>query len=230
MSKTNSPLWQDLPTDWQKLLAEAKASDWWQNLASFVEAEYAQHTIYPPRSELFQALRLTPVERVKVVILGQDPYPGAGQAHGLSFSVAAGVPLPRSLKNIYRELSTDLNLPVPTEGCLNSWAEQGVLLLNTVLTVRAGASYSHRKQGWERLTDLLLKKLAEREAPCAFLLWGNPARAKKAMIQAPQHLILESAHPSPLSAHQGFWSSRPFSTLNHWLETQGQTPIRWQIT
>ncbi len=230
MSVGNSPLWQDLPPDWQMLLAEAKACDWWQKLSSFVASEYAQQTIYPPRSELFQALRLTPVERVKVVILGQDPYPGAGQAHGLSFSVAAGVPLPRSLKNIYSELSADLKLPAPTEGCLNSWAEQGVLLLNTVLTVRAGASYSHRKQGWEKFTDLLLKKLAERETPCAFLLWGNPARAKKAIIQAPQHLILESAHPSPLSAHQGFWGSRPFSTLNHWLETQGQTPIRWQIT
>ncbi|MGE3725698.1 MAG: uracil-DNA glycosylase [Candidatus Sericytochromatia bacterium] len=222
-------LWQELPSDWQCLLAEAETSAWWQKLAAFVEAEYTQQTIYPARSDLFQALKLTPVSQVKVVILGQDPYPGAGQAHGLSFSVERGTALPRSLKNIYSELSADLNLPAPQSGCLNSWAEQGVLLLNTVLTVRAGASFSHRKQGWETFTDLLLKTLADREAPCAFLLWGNPARSKKALLNAPQHLILESAHPSPLSARHGFFGSKPFSTLNRWLEAQGQTPIRWQM-
>lgn len=222
-------LWHAVPQDWQTLLAGCERSAWWQKLAAFVLAEYAQQEIYPAQADLFQALKRTPVKQAKVVILGQDPYPGAGQAHGMSFSVLPGVPLPRSLKNIYNELSSDLGVPPPTQGCLNSWADQGVLLLNTVLTVRAGASFSHRKQGWEIFTDLLLKKLAEQEKPCAFLLWGNPARAKKALIHAPQHLILESAHPSPLSAHQGFFGSRPFSALNHWLEAQGQSPIAWSI-
>lgn len=222
-------LWQSIPVDWQNLLKEAESSAWWEPLSEFVEAEYRHQVVYPPRRELFQALALTPVQKVKVVILGQDPYPGPGQAHGLSFSVAPGVPLPRSLKNIYTELSADLGISAPHTGCLIPWAEQGVLLLNTVLTVRAGESLSHRKQGWEKFTDLLLQKLGEREAPCAFLLWGNPARAKKAMIQAPQHLILESAHPSPLSARQGFFGSRPFSKLNAWLESQGQAPIHWAI-
>jgi uracil-DNA glycosylase len=220
---------QSIPQDWQCLLPDLVEQSWWQVLEAFVEQEYRSETIYPPRSELFKALEYTPPSLVRVVILGQDPYPGAGQAHGLSFSVLENTPIPKSLQNIYKEMATDLGVSAPKQGCLRRWAEQGVLLLNTVLTVRAGQSNSHRKQGWEQFTDLLLYNLAERSQPCAFVLWGLPARKKKELLMRPQHLILESPHPSPLSAYQGFWGTRPFSRINDWLKAQNLSEIDWQI-
>lgn len=222
-------LWQEIPADWQQVLPAIPAETWWLRLEAFVDRAYQTQCIYPPRTDLFRALHTTPFTQVRVVILGQDPYPGEGQAHGLSFSVKPGVALPRSLQNIFKELESDLEIRPAHTGCLESWARQGVLLLNTVLTVQAGASHSHRNQGWEQFTDQILIALDQRPDPIAFVLWGKPARQKKKLLKAPQHLILESAHPSPLSAHQGFFGSRPFSKLNAWLHQQNKPPIDWQI-
>ncbi|PIQ23615.1 uracil-DNA glycosylase [bacterium (Candidatus Blackallbacteria) CG17_big_fil_post_rev_8_21_14_2_50_48_46] len=218
---------QELPSDWREKLNACFAEPWWQSLSSFVEKAYASQTVYPPRPNLFHALHATPYNRVRVVILGQDPYPGANQAHGLSFSVQKGIAIPRSLKNIYKELESDLGIPPAAQGHLEAWAQQGVLLLNTILTVQAGQSLSHRNQGWEKFTDQILTALDARPEPLAFVLWGNPSRAKKKLLQNPQHLILESAHPSPLSARHGFFGSRPFSNINQWLKTQHLAEIDW---
>ena len=194
-----------------------------------MRAEYAAGTCYPPAGEIFAAFDRCPFPDVKVVLLGQDPYHGEGQAHGLSFSVQAGVEPPPSLKNIFQELSSDLGCRTPKSGCLAPWAKQGVLLLNTVLTVRAHAAASHHGHGWETFTDKIIALLSARKKPLVFILWGAPARRKKAMIASPPHAVIESAHPSPLSAFRGFFGSRPFSRANAFLERTGQSPIDWQL-
>lgn len=226
-----------LPPGWQAALSAQLQQPYFQKLWSFVEAERQQHTVYPPPEQCFAALQQTPLEAVRVVILGQDPYHGPGQAHGLAFSVPPGVPLPPSLRNIFKELNSDLPLPdgaaaapVPASGCLTGWARQGVLLLNTVLTVRAGAAASHKNQGWERFTDAVLEAVARRPSPAVFVLWGGPAQKKAALLEGTQHPILCAAHPSPLSAWNGFLGSRPFSKVNAALASLGQPPIDWRQT
>ena len=192
-------------------------------------ALYETETVYPPREQLFTAFALTPPERVRVVILGQDPYHGPGQAMGLAFSVAPGVKLPPSLKNIFRELGADVGCPAPASGNLNAWAEQGVLLLNTVLTVRAGAAGSHGALGWQAFTDLVIGSMAALSQPIAFVLWGSQAQKKAELVLPAQgpRLILSAPHPSPLSAYRGFFGSRPFSQVNDFLTAHGEAPIRW---
>ena len=215
--------------DWQGYLAEEMQRPYYRELRQFLIQEYRTQRIYPDMYAIFNALHYTSLADTKVVILGQDPYHGPGQAHGLSFSVQPGIEPPPSLINIFKELQTDLGCTVPNNGCLKPWAEQGVLLLNTVLTVREHAANSHHGRGWEIFTDKIISLLNEREKPMAFILWGSPARSKKKMITNPRHFIVESAHPSPLSAFRGFFGSRPFSRVNAFLEKNGQTPINWQL-
>ena len=191
--------------------------------------EYRTAAVYPPADDIFNAFHLTPLPDVKVVILGQDPYHEPGQAHGLSFSVMPGVEIPPSLVNIYQELHDDLGCKIPNNGCLTKWARQGVLLLNTVLTVRAHRAFSHKDIGWQEFTDAAIRVLAGQDRPLVFILWGRPAQQKASMITNPRHLILKSPHPSPLSAYRGFFGSRPFSKTNAYLEANGLTPIDWQI-
>ena len=198
-------------------------------LRKFLVDEYKTRQIFPDMYDIFNALHYTSYHDTKVVILGQDPYHGDGQAHGLSFSVKPGVKAPPSLVNIFKELKEDLGCEIPNNGCLKPWTQQGVLLLNTVLTVRAHQANSHRNMGWEKFTDRIIEILNEREKPIAFVLWGAPARKKKKMITNPKHFIVESAHPSPLSAFNGFFGSRPFSKVNAFLEAVGEKPINWQI-
>lgn len=200
-----------------------------QRLRAFLVEEYRQHHVYPQKRNILQALEMTPYHAVKAVILGQDPYHGPGQAHGLSFSVQPGVPLPPSLQNIYKELQDDLGVPPAHHGCLVHWAGQGVLLLNTVLTVRGGEPNSHKGMGWERFTDSIVELLNARKQPAAFILWGKHAAVKGAKLDGRKHLVLRSPHPSPLSAHRGFFGSKPFSRINAWLAAQGQTPIEWRL-
>ena len=214
---------------WQTVLSAEFEKPYYQESREFLKKEYQTQTIYPDMYHLFSALELTPFEEVKVVILGQDPYHGPNQAHGLSFSVQPGVKVPPSLANIYKELQADLGYQPVNHGFLESWAKQGVLLLNTVLTVRAGQAYSHRGKGWEQLTDVIIEKLNEREKPVVFILWGRPAQEKIKMIDTTRHVIIKSPHPSPLSAHRGFFGSRPFSQANAALERLGETPIDWQL-
>ncbi|MBM7689559.1 uracil-DNA glycosylase [Enterococcus ureilyticus] len=214
---------------WQEVLEEEFTKEYYLNLRDFLKQEYNQQTIYPDMYHIYSALELTPYEEVKVVILGQDPYHGPNQAHGLSFSVQPGVRIPPSLMNIYKELQADLGYSPVSHGFLESWAKQGVLLLNTVLTVRNGQAYSHRGQGWENLTDAIIKKLNERDKPIVFILWGKPAQEKIKMIDTNKHIIIKSPHPSPLAAHRGFFGSRPFSKANQALEQLGETPINWQL-
>ena len=215
--------------DWQGLLAPEMEKTYYRQLRQFLIGEYRTRRIYPDMYSIFNALHYTSYEDTKVVILGQDPYHGPGQAHGLSFSVQPGVPAPPSLLNIFKELQDDLGCTVPNNGCLKPWAEQGVLLLNAVLTVREHAAASHQGKGWEQFTDHIIELLNEREKPMAFILWGSPARRKKAMITNPRHFIVESPHPSPLSAFRGFFGSRPFSKVNEFLKSTGQDPIDWQL-
>lgn len=214
---------------WQSILEEEFQKPYYLELREFLKQEYQTQRIFPDMYHIFDALEKTPYEKVKVVILGQDPYHGMNQAHGLSFSVQPGVKIPPSLKNIYKELADDLGIPPVTHGYLTSWAEQGVLLLNTVLTVREGQAYSHRGKGWEQLTDVIIQKLNEREQPIVFILWGKPAQQKMTMIDAQKHIIIRSVHPSPLSAHRGFFGSKPFSKTNDALIALGETPINWQL-
>ncbi|MDM8212304.1 uracil-DNA glycosylase [Enterococcus hirae] len=218
-----------LHNSWQNLLAEEFEKDYYKELHQFLAEEYQHHEVYPDMYHIYSALELTPYEKVKVVILGQDPYHGPHQATGLSFSVQPGVKIPPSLQNIYKELAADLGIPPAKHGYLKSWAEQGVLLLNTVLTVRAGMAYSHQGHGWEHLTDAIIQKLNERTEPIIFLLWGKSAQAKIPMIDTTRHIILKAPHPSPLSAHRGFFGSRPFSKINELLTALGQTPIDWRL-
>ena len=215
-------------TTWNEILAEEIQKDYYQELQAFVQKRRAEVRVFPEEKNVFNALELTPFESVKVVILGQDPYHGFGQAHGLSFSVQKGIPLPPSLKNIYKELQEDIGGDLPTEGDLSHWAKQGVLLLNTVLTVEEGNANSHKGKGWERLTNRLIKSLNELKHPVIFILWGKPAQDKEKLITNPNHVLLKAPHPSPLSAYRGFFGSKPFSRVNDILIQQGQTPICWK--
>jgi uracil-DNA glycosylase len=215
--------------DWSELLTPELTQPYYLKLRQFLINEYRTRRIYPDMYDIFNALHYTSYEDAKVVILGQDPYHGPGQAHGLSFSVQPGIEPPPSLLNIFKELATDLGCTVPNNGCLKPWAEQGVLLLNTVLTVREHAANSHHGQGWEVFTDKIISFLNEREKPLAFILWGSPARRKKEMITNQNHFIVESPHPSPLSASRGFFGSRPFSRVNEFLKSTGQEPVNWQL-
>lgn len=218
-----------LKNDWAQRVGDEFEQPYYKQLRRFLIEQYRNNQVYPDMHDIFNALHLTPYESVKVCLLGQDPYHGPGQAHGLSFSVRPGVPPPPSLQNIFRELQADLGHPVPSHGCLEHWARQGVLLLNTVLTVRAGEAHSHRGQGWERFTDRVIAELNRRPEPVVFLLWGRPARAKKTMIDTDRHPVIESPHPSPLSAHRGFFGSRPFSRTNEYLRALGMEPVDWAL-
>ncbi|CAM3137773.1 uracil-DNA glycosylase [Filibacter tadaridae] len=213
--------------DWDTVLKNEFNKPYYVELHAFLTKEYEERTIYPQKEELWTAFKLTPFNDVKVVILGQDPYHGHGQAHGLSFSVKPGVKIPPSLRNLFKELETDMGCPLPETGTLTGWASQGVLMLNTVLTVREGEAHSHRGQGWETFTDELIHKLSKREKPIIFILWGRPAQLKKKHIDTSRHAIIESVHPSPLSAHRGFIGSRPYSQTNQILESWNEAPIDW---
>ena len=212
-------------TDWNPILRAELTKPYWAELQRFVATERADYAVYPPHDEVFAALHLTPFEDVKVVILGQDPYHGPGQAHGLCFSVRPGVPAPPSLYNVLKELQSDLGIDRPNHGCLDAWAAEGVLLLNTTLTVRAEQAASHQGKGWETFTDEVIRAVNAKEQPVVFVLWGASARKKKALIDTTRHTVIESPHPSPLSAHNGFFGSRPFSRANEAL----REPVDWRI-
>lgn len=214
-----------LPSGWRNVLDPALQTESFRSLSVFLEREYAERQIFPPEEDLFRAFHLTPPEKVRVLILGQDPYHDDGQAHGLAFSVRPGVKFPPSLRNIFKELNSDLGIPVPASGSLEHWARQGVLLLNTVLTVRAHSAGSHQKRGWEEFTDAVIRAVNGFSHPVVFVLWGAPAQKKLPLIDAGRHTILQSAHPSPLSAFRGFFGSRPFSAINRALEKSGEPPI-----
>ena len=216
-------------TDWNPVLRGELAKPYWADLQRFVATERGRATVYPPHDEVFAALHLTPFAEVKAVILGQDPYHGPNQAHGLCFSVRSGVPPPPSLQNIFKELESDLGLSTPGHGCLDSWARQGVLLLNASLTVRAGKAASHQGKGWEVFTDEVLRTVNTKPERVVFILWGASARKKKALIDTSRHVVIESPHPSPLSASNGFFGSRPFSRANAALVEAGREPIDWSL-
>ena len=218
-----------ISNDWLIPLKPEFSKPYYKKLYQKVNEEYAHYQIFPPADDIFNAFALTPLEKVKMVILGQDPYHGDGQAHGLCFSVKPDVEIPPSLVNIYKELQADCGCYIPNNGYLTKWAEQGVLLLNTVLTVRAHQANSHRGIGWEEFTNAAIRILNEQDRPMVFVLWGRPAQMKKSMLSNPKHLILEAPHPSPLSAYRGFFGSRPFSRANQYLEQNGLKPIDWQI-
>lgn len=218
-----------ISNDWLEPLAPEFHKPYYAKLYQTIKKEYETNCVYPASEEIFSAFHLTPLSKVKVVILGQDPYHGEGQAHGLCFSVKPEVEIPPSLVNIYQELHDDLGCYIPDNGYLVKWAEQGVLLLNTVLTVRAHQAFSHRGIGWEEFTDAAIHILNQQDRPIVFILWGKPAQSKKAMLNNPRHLILEAPHPSPLSAFRGFFGSRPFSKANTFLKENGLEEIDWQI-
>ena len=218
-----------ISNDWLPALRGEFQKDYYKELHQTVMQEYRTRQIFPEADDLFNAFHLTPLKDVKVVIFGQDPYHNVGQAHGLCFSVKPGVEIPPSLVNIYKELQDDLGCYIPNNGYLVKWAEQGVLLLNTVLTVRAHQANSHRGIGWEEFTDAAIRILNEQDRPIVFILWGRPAQMKRAMLNNPKHLILEAPHPSPLSSYRGFFGSRPFSKANNFLKQHGIEPIDWQI-
>lgn len=218
-----------LNNDWMPLLAAEFEKPYYLQLRQFLKREYASRTIYPDMHDIFNALHYTAYRDVKVVILGQDPYHGPGQAHGLSFSVKPGVPAPPSLQNMLKELQSDIGCAIPDNGCLVPWAKQGVLLLNTVLTVREGQANSHKGQGWEQFTDRVIELLNEREQPVVFILWGSHAQQKAHFIDGSRHGIVRSPHPSPLSVHRGFFGSRPYSRANAFLRQFGREPIDWQL-
>ena len=216
--------------DWLPAVKAEFAKPYYRDLYRFVRKEYAEHTVYPPADQIFNALHLTPLGKVKVVILGQDPYHNVHQAHGLCFSVPEDQKdIPPSLINIYRELHDDVGCRMPQTGCLTKWAEQGVLLLNTVLTVRAHQANSHKGHGWEQFTDAIIQAVEEQDRPIVYMLWGTPAQSKAVMVTNPRHLVLKAPHPSPLSAYRGFFGCRHFSQCNDFLEAHGETPIDWQI-
>ncbi|GAB2562353.1 uracil-DNA glycosylase [Gracilibacillus alcaliphilus] len=219
-----------LKNDWSDRLAGEFEKDYYLALREFLKKEYQQFTIYPNMYDIYNALHYTPFEQVKVVILGQDPYHGPNQAHGLSFSVKPEVAIPPSLKNIYKELQSDIGCVIPNHGYLVDWAKQGVLLLNNVLTVRQGQAHSHQGKGWEQFTDQVITTLNQKDTPVVYILWGSAAQKKQALIDTSKHLIIKSPHPSPLSAHRGFFGSRPFSRTNQLLQENGQQPIDWQIS
>jgi uracil-DNA glycosylase len=214
-------------TDWNPILRGEFDKPYWTDLQTFVAAERRLHAVYPAHDEVFAALHLTPYADVKVMILGQDPYHGQGQAHGLCFSVREGVPQPPSLQNILKELEADVGCTPPSHGCLDGWARQGVLLLNATLTVRARQAGSHQGKGWETFTDEVIRAVSAKPEPVVFILWGAYARKKKPLIDTGRHVVIESAHPSPLSAHNGFLGSRPFSRTNQALVDAGREPVDW---
>jgi len=218
-----------LKNDWAEFLDGEFTKEYYLKLRQFLIEEYKKHVVYPDKYDIFNALHYTAYSDVKVVILGQDPYHGPGQAHGLSFSVKPGVTPPPSLQNIFKELQDDLGCTIPNNGYLVEWAKQGVLLLNTVLTVRQGMPNSHKGKGWEIFTDQVIRTLNGRKKPVAFILWGKNAQDKKSLITAGQHFIIESPHPSPFSANRGFFGSRPFSRINKFLQSIGTEEINWQI-
>ena len=218
-----------LPGDWKSVLREEGRAPYFQGLETYVAAERSRGRVFPAPSDVFAALAHTSYEKTRLVVLGQDPYHGLGQAHGLAFSVRPGVAPPPSLSNIFRELHEDVKLDTPSHGSLFAWADQGVLLLNTVLTVREGEANSHKNQGWEHFTDAVLRALDAREKPMVFLLWGRAAQKKAAFLDTKRHAVLQAAHPSPLSAHSGFFGSRPFSRINTQLAAWGQAPIDWRL-
>lgn len=218
-----------ITTDWKNLLKDEFEKDYFLNLIDFLNKEYTTQTIFPKKSNIFTALNLTPYSNVKVVILGQDPYHGLNQSHGLSFSVNPNIKIPPSLRNIFKELNSDLGCYIPNNGYLKKWADQGVLLLNTVLTVRSGEANSHKNKGWEIFTDRVISLLNEKTEPIVFILWGNPSIKKKSLITNKNHLIISSAHPSPLSASRGFFGSKPFSKTNTFLNSINKPLIDWQI-
>jgi len=216
-------------TDWNPLLRGEFDKPYWGALQDFVRAERAAHTVYPPHDEVFTAIHLTPYADTRVMILGQDPYHGPRQAHGLCFSVRRGVAIPPSLGNIYKELQSDLGIDAPAHGNLEHWARQGVLLLNATLTVRAGQANSHQGKGWEIFTDQVIRVVNDKTDPVVFILWGSYARKKKLLIDTSRHVVIESAHPSPLSAHNGFFGSKPFSRANEALTARGRQPVDWRL-
>lgn len=218
-----------ITNDWAEYLKDEYKKPYYKKLYQTIMQEYQTNQIFPPADDIFNAFHFTPVKDVKVVILGQDPYHGDGQAHGLCFSVRPGIDAPPSLVNIYKELNEDLGCYIPNNGYLTKWAKQGVMMLNTVLTVQAHRANSHRDIGWEEFTDAAIRILNEQDRPIVFLLWGRPAQNKKALLNNPKHLILEAPHPSPLSAYRGFFGCRHFSKTNQFLEENGIEPIDWQI-
>jgi uracil-DNA glycosylase len=217
-----------LPADWRAILADEFDKPYFKKLQEFVAEQREKQTVYPPESDVFNAFQATPFDKVKVLLLGQDPYHGAGQAHGMCFSVRPGVRPPPSLVNMFKELRADLGCTVPNHGNLQAWAERGVLLLNAVLTVRAGEPNSHKSKGWEKFTDAVIKALDAREKPVVLVLWGGYAQKKTKLIKSPQHRIVKAAHPSPLSMAK-YLGSKPYTAINEALEEVGQTPIDWQI-
>jgi len=214
---------------WKQVLDAEFQKPYFPKLKQFLIGEKSRFTVYPAGPNIFNAFNTTPFEKVKVVILGQDPYHGPNQAHGLAFSVQDGVPFPPSLQNIFKELCDDIGCEMPRNGNLTRWAEQGVFLLNTVLTVRAGEAHSHKEQGWEQFTDAVIRTVSEQKEHVVFILWGRPAQSKAPMIDARKHLILQAPHPSPLSAYRGFFGSRPFSKTNAYLQSVGKAPIDWRV-
>ncbi len=220
----------NIGNEWDELLSGEFQKDYYRQLRQFLISEYRSRKIFPPMNDIFNALRYTSYSDVKAVILGQDPYHGEGQAHGLCFSVKKGTPPPPSLQNIFKEINSELGIPIPNHGELTEWAKNGVLLMNTVLTVRESSPNSHRGQGWEIFTDRVIELLNRRETPIVFLLWGANARSKAKLITDPRHLILQCAHPSPLSAHNGFFGCGHFAKANEFLQKNGISPIDWRIT
>jgi uracil-DNA glycosylase len=218
-----------LVNDWNELLLGESNKEYYLKLKCYIKEEYDKSQIYPQVQDIFNSLKYTAYKDANVVILGQDPYHGHNQAHGLSFSVKCGVSTPPSLLNIYKELNNDLGCYIPNNGFLKKWADQGVLLLNTVLTVRSGEANSHKNKGWEHYTDTIISLLNDKKSPIVFILWGNNAQAKQSLVTNPIHLIIKSAHPSPLSAYRGFFNSNPFSTTNKFLISVKKKPIDWQI-
>lgn len=219
-----------ITNDWLPCVKQETRKDYYKELYSFVKKEYSEQVVYPPSDDIFNAMHFTPLSRVKVVIIGQDPYHEENQAHGLSFSVPQSqAKIPPSLQNIYKELQDDLGCYIPNNGYLKKWADQGVLLLNTVLTVRAHQAFSHKDKGWEQFTDALIAEVNRQDRPIVFLLWGSPAQKKAAMLDNPKHLILKAPHPSPLSVYRGFFGCRHFSKCNEFLSANGISPIDWQI-
>ena len=220
---------RDIPKAWRPVIGDETGEEYFEKLERFLERERREHNVFPPEDEVYTALRLTPYESVRVLILGQDPYHDDGQAHGLAFSVREGVTPPPSLRNIFKELHADIGVPVPSNGYLVPWAEQGVLLLNAVLTVRAHEANSHKNKGWERFTDAIIRAVSAKEEPVVFVLWGGYAQKKLELVDTSRHAVVASAHPSPLSARRGFFGSRPFSKINSALRDAGRGEIDWRL-
>lgn len=218
-----------ITNDWLDAISDEFKKPYYKELYNFVKEEYSKTVVYPPADDIFNAFHFTPLSEVKVLILGQDPYHNVNQAHGLSFSVKPGEDIPPSLQNIYQELHDDLNCYIPNNGYLEKWAKEGVLLLNTVLTVRAHQANSHQGKGWEHFTDAVINAVNQQDRPIVYMLWGKPAQAKASMLTNPKHLILKAPHPSPLSAYRGFFGCKHFSQANEFLEKNGIAPIDWQI-